>query len=229
LSLTIPIVPPPRLPSGEVHVWIRTLDDVSPEDCRQWLAPDERARMERFKVPLLQTRFAVARGTLRFLAGHYLGVSPESLVFRYGAQGKPELDGLHFNLSHSGRRMAVAFAVDGPLGLDIEEISPRLRARDIAERYFSARERTMLDTGSEEEYLRRFYRLWTAKEAVMKATGLGFALPLANIEIGLDPLRLVSLRWEGPCDWDLQEVAPGADCAGTLACRPGSVVKRFQE
>lgn len=178
-------------------------------------------------MPFLRTRFAVARGTLRILAGKYLGTAPNELAFRYGAQGKPELDGLHFNISHSGDRLAAAFSVDSPLGLDIEELSPRLHTRDIAERYFSSRERNELETSGDEEFLRRFYRLWTAKEAVMKATALGFALELSKIEIGLDPLRLVSLDWDGPCDWELLDVAPGEDCAGTLACRPGSTLTRF--
>lgn len=212
---------------GEIHLWQGSLDrsDLSP--FLACLSPDETARMERFKMPFLRTRFAVARGTLRILAGDYLGVPPTDLVFRYGAQGKPELDGLHFNISHSGDRLAAAFATDAPLGLDIEESSPRLHARDIAGRYFSPSERGELDTADDAEFLRRFYRLWTAKEAVMKATALGFALELSKIEIGLDPLRLVSLDWDGPCDWELVDVAPGEDCAGTLACRPGSRLSRF--
>lgn len=215
------------LQPGNVHLWDRTLDDTAPAAFQPLLSPDEIARMERFKMPFLRSRFAVSRGTLRILAGRYLGVPPGSLAFRYGTQGKPELDGLHFNISHSGGRMAAAFSCDDPLGLDIEEISPRLHARDIAGRYFSARERETLETPDDTEFLRRFYQLWTAKEAVMKATSLGFALELANIEIGLNPLRLTSLKWDGPCDWELHNVAPGEDCAGTLACRPGCTVSRF--
>jgi 4'-phosphopantetheinyl transferase len=226
-SISIEAAPLPPLSPGEVHLWRQTLDETDPVPYQGWLSPDEVARMARFKMPFLRTRFAVARGTLRCLAGRYLEVSPEKLTFRYGAHGKPELDGLHFNISHSGGRLAVAFGCDGPLGLDIEQISPRLHARDIAGRYFSAREREELDTADDAEYLRRFYRLWTAKEAVMKATALGFALELANIEIGLNPLRLVSLNWDGPRDWELRDVAPGEDCAGTLACRPGCTVREF--
>jgi 4'-phosphopantetheinyl transferase len=215
------------LQPGDIHLWDRTLDDATPAAFCPVLSPDEIERMERFKMPFLRSRFAVARGTLRILAGRYLEVPPESLKFRYGAQGKPELDGLHFNISHSGSRMAAAFSCDGPLGLDIEEISPRLHARDIAGRYFNTREREELETTDEAEFLRGFYRLWTAKEAVMKATSLGFALELSSIEIGLNPLRLASLKWDGPCDWELHDIAPSEDCAGTLACRPGCTVSRF--
>jgi 4'-phosphopantetheinyl transferase len=214
----------PSLQTGHVHVWQRTLDDTNPALWTHWLSPDETARMEAFKLPHLRHRFAVARGTLRLLAGRYLGVPPEKVTFRYGDHGKPEIDGLHFNISHSGGRLAAAFSCEGPLGVDIEEISPRRRARDIAARYFSAPERTELETADDAEYLHRFYRLWTGKEAIMKATALGFALELANVEIGLDPLRLISLQWTGPCDWELHDVAPDKNCAGTLACLPGCTV-----
>lgn len=217
----------PPLQPGVVHLWHSRLDRATPAVYERWLSRDETARMERLMRPVLRTRFAVARGTLRLLAGRYLGRDPEKLAFRYGEHGKPELDGLHFNISHSGERLAAAFSCDGPVGLDIEKISRRDRARDIAARYFSVRECAELKTSDDAEYLCRFYRLWTAKEAVMKATSLGFALELAHIEIGLNPLRLVSLQWDGPCDWELHDVAPGEDCAGTLACRPGSTVSVF--
>lgn len=219
--------PAAPLHPGEIHLWHGSLDRAELSPFLACLSPDETARMERFKMPFLRTRFAVARGTLRILAGKYLGVAPDELTFRYGEQGKPELEGLHFNISHSGDRLAAAFTIDAPLGLDIEEHSPRLHARDIAGRYFSPGEREKLETSDDEEFLRRFYRLWTAKEAVMKATALGFALELSKIEIGLDPLRLVSLEWDGPCDWALHDVAPAEDCAGTLACRPGSTLSRL--
>lgn len=180
-------------------------------------------------MPVLRTRYAIARGALRVLAGRYLEEKPGTLPFIYGEHGKPALKNrpLHFNLSHSGDLMVAAFTLDGPLGLDIEQISPRLHARDIARRYFSERERGEMETSDDKRYLRRFFRLWTAKEALMKATSLGFALELSKIEVGLDPLRVVSLDWDGPGDWTLHRVDPAEDFAGTLACRPGGEVARF--
>lgn len=178
-------------------------------------------------MPHLRRRYAIARGALRILAGRYLGIAPADLAFRYGEHGKPEIDGLHFNLSHTGDLMAVAFSPDGPLGLDIEEISPRLHARDIAGRYFSPRERQELETPDDEEFLRRFFRLWTSKEALMKATSLGFALELSKIEIGLNPLRVVALNWSGPQKWELHAVDPADGFMGTLAAPPDCKIERF--
>lgn len=217
------------LQPGELHLWRCPLDGTDPAAFHQHLSEDEMARMERFKMPVLRTRYAIARGTLRVLAGQYLNEPPGALTFTYGEQGKPILKNrpLFFNLSHSGDLMAVAFTLDGPLGLDIEQISPRLHARDIARRYFSERECGEIETDDEAAYLRGFFRLWTAKEALMKATALGFALELSKIEVGLDPLRVVSLDWNGPADWTLHRVDPEEGFAGTLAARPGGSVERF--
>lgn len=217
------------LRQGEIHVWRCPLDRFDPASFRPHLSGDETARMERYKLPCLRTRYAIARGALRMLAGRYLDEKAAALIFTYGEQGKPALENrpLHFNLSHSDDLMAVAFTLDGPLGLDIEHISPRLHARDIANRYFSERECAEMETGDDGEYLRRFFRFWTAKEALMKATSLGFALELSKIEVGLDPLRVVSLDWDGPDDWTLHRVEPAPDFAGTLACRPGGRLERF--
>lgn len=218
---------PPRLLAGEIHLWMGRLDDGVPEEAESALSPDEISRRDRLRMPHLRRRFGACRGLLRRLAGHYLGRPAASIVFTYGAQGKPAIEGLEFNLSHSGERLAAAFSRNQPLGLDIEEITPRIHARDIATRYFTVRERSLLDTPDDTVFLRRFFQLWTAKEAVMKATGLGFALALDRITIGLDPLCLLALDHPGSRAWNLIDVAPAADCAGTLACPPGCSVRSF--
>ncbi len=217
------------LQPGGIHLWRCPLDLPDPAAFHPYLSADETARMERFKMPFLRTRYAVGRGALRVLSARYLDEKPGALSFTYGEHGKPALENrrLHFSLSHSGGLMAAAFTLDGPLGLDIEHISARLHARDIAERYFGEGERAEIETRDDGEYLRGFFRLWTAKEALMKATSLGFALELSKIEVGLDPLRVVSLDWDGPRDWTLHRVDPAGDFAGTLASRPGGQVERF--
>ena len=66
---------------------------------------------------------------LHQLLGFYLSCSPDDLLFKKGAHGKPELSGkhagkIHFNLSHSGDQLALIFSVDSPVGIDIEKIHP---------------------------------------------------------------------------------------------------------
>ena len=217
----------PALAPGEIHLWLARLDTGAIDAAGPVLSAEELQRRDRLRMPHLRRRFDACRTLLRRLIGRYLNCPARTVSFSYGAQGKPAVPGLEFNLSHSGDRMAVAFAREAPLGLDIEEIAPRLHARDIADRYFTPEERALLATPNDTLFRRRFFQLWTAKEAVMKATGLGFALDLHRIAIDLDPLRLANLDWDGPRDWTLTAVTPAPDCAGALAAPPGFTVRSF--
>jgi 4'-phosphopantetheinyl transferase len=91
----------------------------------------------------------------------------------YGEKGKPYLldNTLKFNLSHSGDFVVLAVS-DTEIGVDIEKIKPYNKA--VAKRCFTSAE---LEWLSEENTNEAFYRLWTAKESIMKATGAGFSLP----------------------------------------------------
>lgn len=92
--------------------------------------------------------------------------------------GKPYLlNGPCFNLSHSGDQ--VVLAVDNQVvGVDVEWIAPFSQA--VAQRVFTSREQAWLQNQKSDE---AFYQLWTGKESIMKALGLGFQLPPESFEI----------------------------------------------
>lgn len=152
------------------------------------LSPDERQRATRLRSPDDQRRFTVARGMLRQLLGHYLDVAPADLVFSYGSSGKPRLKnahGLHFNLAHSGERAAYAVSTVRPVGIDIEFVARNIEFERIARRFFAPNEFAALIKLPTSRRRRAFFRLWTAKEAVIKATGKGLAQSLDAFEIDL--------------------------------------------
>ncbi len=98
-----------------------------------------------------------------------------------GANGKPMMDGLFFNLSHTEGRVLLAVS-DREVGCDIE------RAKEcpfqVAERFFCRREREYLSKVPKgEEQNRAFFRLWTIKESYMKMTGEGMSLSLDAFEV----------------------------------------------
>ncbi|XP_052173095.1 4'-phosphopantetheinyl transferase pptA isoform X2 [Diospyros lotus] len=115
-------------------------------------------------------------------------VSPRSLKFRKNIHGKPEVerqlvDGwdqpmLHFNLSHSSSLIACGVTLDSPIGIDVEE-KQRKTKNDIlsfARRYFSHHEVDFLASIPDPEIQRHeFIKLWTLKEAYVKALGTGFS------------------------------------------------------
>lgn len=135
-------------------------------------------------------------------------MQPDAWQIDSGQAGKPRLAGasrtsdLRFNLSHCRSLVAVAVSTGREVGIDVEPVArPVPSAMDLATRYFTARESAGLaaiaDPGARQ---RRFLSLWTAKEALIKATGRGLALGLDTFDV--DPER----GHVGPLPHD---VAPG--------------------
>jgi 4'-phosphopantetheinyl transferase len=160
------------------------------------LSADEKQRAARFRSADDRRRFVVARGMLRHLLGHYLAIAPRAIEFCYGNQGKPcvEQDAdMHFNLAHAGERAAYAVSARSPVGIDIERIARSLDFERVARRFFSPNEFHALLQLPEARRRYAFYRLWTAKEAVVKATGKGLAQSLKNFEIDISDNRVPRL------------------------------------
>lgn len=193
-----------------VHVWLwRT--DLEESRCAELagiLSPAERAAAERFRFPRDRARAVISHAGLRLLLAGHLNLPPESVAFVTGDSGKPRLAGtgaVSFNLSHSGVYAAAAVSRGRELGIDIEQIRPDAAWRDIAARFFSPEERAWLDSRVEPG---AFFRLWTAKEAVLKAAGTGLAAPLH---------RICVRPGEDAPPWNLRELDLAAGYAGAVA------------
>ena len=92
----------------------------------------------------------------------------------YNEHGKPYIaNGPEFSISHCKEGIAVAVD-DKPIGIDIEGI--RHAEDDLLRRVMNAEELEQVHSGAnEQEQARIFTRLWTQKEAVVKAQGVGIA------------------------------------------------------
>jgi 4'-phosphopantetheinyl transferase len=184
------------------------------------LSADEETRAERFVQPRDAARYRAARGGLRRVLAGYTGQRPGDLRFDYGPQGKPFLtDGPAFNLSHAGGWAALAVAHDTvDLGLDIEAHRPVEPA--VAERFFAPAEIAALAPLSGAAWQVGFFRLWTRKEAVIKALGTGLSHPLDAFDVTLGPeARLSRIEGGRVADWLLQDLGPGAGMQGAVAVR----------
>lgn len=216
--------PAPELADGVVHVWAAPLDPPADTVRRRaaLLAPDERARADRFRFDRDRRRFTVARGVLRSLLGRYLGTDPRSVAFRYESHGKPVLGdafaahGIRFNVSHSGEMALYAFARGRELGVDVEEVRRMEDGLDIAERFFSEAEVAAFRALPEEIRDDAFFNCWTRKEAYIKAVGEGLSFPLHVFDVSLapgEPARLLASRDPQQAErWSLRglpDPAPG--------------------
>lgn len=113
-----------------------------------------------------------------------VGVSAARLRMEAREGGKlhlPDHPELGFNLSHSGDWIVLATAPGCEVGVDIENVDPTFPALEIADEFFLPAERKWIGAGKDPTP--RFFQLWTAKEALMKATGEGMVLPPDQILI----------------------------------------------
>ena len=181
---------------GTAHVVHVDLRENSPNEtvALAWLDDEEHERRERFLFKGPRRRFALCRAALRILLCDRLGCVNTRLEFEAAEHGKPFafVDGIPnsigFNVSHSGDHGLIAFSPDGRVGVDVEERVARRNMDLLIEGVFSQAERSELASkqGCEKSHL--FYRLWTIKEALIKAHGMGFSLDVSQFEVPLDML-----------------------------------------
>lgn len=151
------------------------------QDLLMLLSPDERARHERLRRTEDQQRFLTGRGLLRMVAGEHLNIPAERVVFAYGRFGKPSLARtqsgapLHFNISHSGDLVLLAFSLTHEIGVDIEQLRPEEEWREVAAQIFPAAQYAEWLRLDEPARAELFFQTWTRKEAALKATGSGLA------------------------------------------------------
>ena len=123
---------------------------------------------------------------LRELLGQRLNRAPADLHFVIGEYGRPELsdsEGVSFNVSHSGDHALVAISTNRTVGIDIERMNNNIDWRDLIEMVCIDHERrTILMEPARLQY-RSFYRCWTAKEAILKALGLGITEGLRSVAV----------------------------------------------
>lgn len=150
------------------------------------LSAEEVARADRFVRPEHGQAYRVGRGRMRHVLSEWLGCAPADVRFTLGPTGKPSLpDGPSFNLSHSGALACLAVHPDLTLGIDIE--APRPVEDGVARRFFSPAEFTSLSKLPPDLWQAGFYRCWTRKEAIVKATGIGMGARLDAFDVTLRP------------------------------------------
>jgi 4'-phosphopantetheinyl transferase len=176
---------------ARVHIWSFALDGPTAviQRCRELLSPAERHRADRFVFPRDQVRHTIAHGVLRHMLGRYLAAAPESLEFSTSAAGKPALPGstLHFNLSHSDERALLGVSATHELGVDLEKVRSNVEALAISRHYFFGSERAAIENALPQERGDIFFRYWVAKEAVLKAQGIGLGFPLDQFRVEFLP------------------------------------------
>lgn len=130
----------------------------------------EQQKADRFVQPAGKRCSLVSKHFLRSLISSILKIPAGEIQYGFNPYGKPLLDPISFNLSHSGNLVVIALS-EYPVGVDVEEIKSDFSYLDIMSSYFSTAEQHFIQEG--QHPLLEFYILWTRKEAYLKGVGTG--------------------------------------------------------
>ncbi|MBF8263714.1 MAG: 4'-phosphopantetheinyl transferase [Parachlamydiales bacterium] len=226
------ILPPPNphskklLDLDKIFIWIESLaPPFRLALLTSYLSHAEKERAARYKTVDLQTRFIAARGRLREILGIHLNIPPCQIEFIYNPFGKPflhakHLSPIHFNLSHSHDRLAIALAMNSQIGIDIEQHS---KDNDLSKIIFSKQESEHYNKLPEHAKKDRLFQAWTLKEAYVKALGSGLNTNIRNVEV-LQQSHCDSFSLD---QWTLCALPMGAGWAGALVTNAQNVMLIF--
>lgn len=214
---------------GEAHLWRARSGAVAGPLRGDCLDPVEHRRATRLIMREQRRAYVFARTMLRVVLGAYLSVDPALLRFAKTAAGKPYLPGqrLRFNLSHSGDGVLLALVDRNEVGVDLESTDRKIDIDVLEGASLSEAERYSIDAIEKPARRRAILRIWTRKEALLKAEGSGLArdprdltLPVAA---GISKPACVQ---HGGRIWTLTDLPVGEDWQASMAVEGQAVAVR---
>jgi phosphopantetheinyl transferase len=125
----------------------------------------------------IRRRRRLGRAVLRKLLVEMAHFAPLHCRFGVEPEGRPFIRdwqrGGHtsISLAHTGGWLAGALSVGAPIGIDIEQHKPDRDFATLASAAFGEHERWLVEGGG----VTAFYRIWTLREAMAKARGVGLS------------------------------------------------------
>ena len=193
-----------------------------------WLTSEEEAALAVLGSAKRRAQFVAGRWLLRYAVRTALGLDVRYMVRLI--DGRPVLmlgrskAPMPVSISHCADLVLCGVMASGLLGVDVERVRPRRKWDELASFVLHPSERARLEGLPEPERWRCFYRVWTLKEALAKATGVGLALPFSQIATSDDGRIEAAPKAYGLADpgWCLADLSAGGDTAAAAAWRPAS-------
>ena len=174
----------------KVHIWITDLQNYSKQQFAillGLLSKHELQKVKSFHYEEDRKRYIVAKATLRKLLSRYQLILPQSILFSRNAFHKPFLhpnpNSLQFNVAHSGSKVLLAFRFNArgtSIGIDMEKVNNDYDYKVLVKEYFTEEEQLSI---SDENSSELFYKLWTRKEALLKAFGTGLTDDMKQLNV----------------------------------------------
>ena len=180
-----------EIEDNQVHVWQVRIDTSSfyPKDISITLSEDELERSGKFKFQKDREHFILRHYQLRLILSKYCDCHPHEMKFRYNSFKKPfifspKCKGIKFNISYSHDFMVVGLNKEKDIGIDIEKVHEIHDLETVAVNNFSSQELKILNDTLDKT--NTFFKIWTRKEAFIKATGKGMYYPLKSFCVNIN-------------------------------------------
>jgi 4'-phosphopantetheinyl transferase len=190
------------------------------------LNPEEVKRSDKYFSKADRNKYIIRHGALRYILAQYLKQPAANIAFKITENGKPVIDHpggpqINFNLSDSADWVLIAIAKPA-VGIDVELMKPNFSYDDILHLNFSEQEIQFI---KQQDSLKRFFLLWTRKEAILKATGIGLTDHLLLIPSLDGPETVEGGLLSTQNNWRLSSFEMRNDYVATVAASPS--VKSF--
>lgn len=187
-----------QLESDTIAIEFVELPQIDSDTDLGWhrLSPAEQSRADAITHRETRSMYIFSKCLVRERLSEFTHIEPQAVVFMTNPHDKPYLARLSsqpsttssgstvfFNISHSKRKLAMAFSRQCEVGIDIQYHNSRCNARELATRFFAPPEIDFLDHCPNTDLLQHFYHIWARKEAVIKAVGKGLQLPLDSFSV----------------------------------------------
>lgn len=176
---------------SQIHIYlINFYEDINYLDRSvDFLSDDEINKVNKMKFESDRNRAFKTFLVRRKILSYYTDISPDRIIIGYNANGKPfvaeeKFVKIKFNYSHSHDFLVFAICLDNEIGVDFEFIKALPDLDNLAVNYFSQEEFCYYQSfKSPEEKLFFFYKIWTRKEALLKAIGTGLTDSLKDLKV----------------------------------------------
>ena len=182
--------------------WFKfNINNLSFVDYEKWFAlmtEDKKERINKMRFKDDKKRSVIGEMLAKKAISDISGIPVENIILKTTPNEKPYIENsvIHFNISHCEDWVVCAIH-NKPIGVDIEKIRPvNLK---IAKRFFTADEQNYVFSGipKEEDFdktadsdmLKRFFEVWTGKEAYLKYKGTGITDSLNTLSVNENNLK----------------------------------------
>jgi phosphopantetheine--protein transferase-like protein len=175
---------PVPITGDQQHIWSARYSDLDRyyPVLSDFISAQEGTKAAGFKKSRDAQNYILRHGMVRAVLGQYILKEPQELRFVHEVSGKPNLDpmgevhDIRFSLSHTDEMVCLGISKKSSIGLDIVKCDSRYPFSATAQYLFTPEEcQWIAQTPSHEQHV-RFFRIWSLKEALLKATGGGVGM-----------------------------------------------------